>query len=248
MARDNLTKLRSSNQNTMIMKKTKKMSGYSPEEVLVQILSRLRVKSILKFSCVCKLWNCIIKTPHFISAFSSNSHSHYFLLCPAYYCSEYYLNFDNKDLDEYMSLHPPFNRASYFTVIGSSNGLVCFGTFSYSEFIIWNPSIRKSLLIRESNFLIVSFTSQKLCGFGFDSRTNDYKLLVARFLADSISEVLLYSLNFTSWKKITNVACKCREDINWLIDPSFVDGRFYWPIIAETKNVVLVFDLRDEMF
>ncbi|XP_055960642.1 F-box/kelch-repeat protein At3g06240-like [Mercurialis annua] len=220
--------------NTMKMKK----SEYLPEEVVVQILSRLPVKSILKFRCVSKLWNFIIRTPHFISAFSSNNHHHY----------------SNEDLDRYLSLHPPFNPPNTFRIVGSSNGLVCLLSLSqyppiyYNQFILWNPAVRKSMLIPESTFCLLDLTSQRLFGFGFDSRTNDYKLLVARCLAHSITDVILYSLSSNSWKKITHVACKYRNDNYLLFAPSFVDGRFYWPIFDEKKNLVLVFDLRDEMF
>ncbi|XP_050222074.1 F-box/kelch-repeat protein At3g06240-like [Mercurialis annua] len=229
------------------MKKTKKMSEYLPEEVVLQILSRLPVKSILKFRCVCKLWNCIVKNPHFISAFSSNNHNHYFFLRHSYASyQDSRLRFDNKHLDHYLRLYPPSDKAKIISVVASSNGLVCLSGAS-QKFILWNPSIRKSLMVPESTFPRSCPNSKTVLGFGFDSRTNDYKLLMARFLVHSISEVFLYSLNSNSWKKIL-VACKYREGIDWLIDTSFVDGRFYWPIIAEKKNVVLVFDLRNEMF
>ncbi|XP_050207871.1 F-box/kelch-repeat protein At3g06240-like [Mercurialis annua] len=151
------------------------------------------------------------------------------------------------------SVHPPFNLANTFHVplVGSSNGLVCLYRISlkhfiYNEFIIWNPSIRKSVRIPESNFCLPLSSLQKLFGFGFDSRTNDYKLLV--FSIHAINDAVLYSLNSNTWKKVTNFAYKQRKTENWVNYPAFVDGRFYWFMEAEKKNMVLVFDLRNEMF
>ncbi|XP_050212531.1 F-box/kelch-repeat protein At3g06240-like [Mercurialis annua] len=236
------------------LKRTDEMLEYLPEEVLIQILCRLPLKSILKFTCVCKLWNCIIKTPHFISAFSSNELHRYFFLRHSYYSNQYSLRFDNKHLDHYLPLHPPFHQVDgdAFHMVGCSNGLVCLycnsrNHFIYNHFIIWNPSIRKSLRIPEASFFCLGLSSKKLFGFGYDSRTSDYKLLVARFLFDSTCEVTLYSLSSNYRKKIKNVACKYRQGNRCLIDSSFVDGRFYW-LITKEKNLVLVFDLRDEMF
>ncbi|XP_055960645.1 putative F-box protein At3g52320 [Mercurialis annua] len=161
------------------MKKTEKMSEYLPEEVLIQILIRLPVKSILKFSCVCKLWNSIIKNPHFISTFSSNKHHHYYFLCHSYNSNQYTLRFDNKHLDEYVSIHLSTKPVTS----------------------VWLALV-----------------------------------MVLSFSVSSDNEAVLYSLNSNSWKKITNVACKFRKDGCRLVSLSFVDGRFYWPIIAEKKE------------
>ncbi|XP_050226203.1 F-box/kelch-repeat protein At3g06240-like [Mercurialis annua] len=153
------------------------------------------------------------------------------------------MHLDNKDFPEYPSLHPlsiPANRNldRYFKVAGSSNGLVCLYVYLGSDlhkFIIWNPSIRKSLLVPKNNLV----GADQLIGFGFDSRTNDYKLFVDGFM---------YSLNCNSWMKITNIPVENKIDSYWLNTPFFVHGIFHWLAISEEKNIVLTFDLRDEMF
>ncbi|XP_050222082.1 F-box/kelch-repeat protein At3g06240-like [Mercurialis annua] len=222
------------------------MAEYLPEEVVVQILSRLPAKSVLKFSCVCKLWNRIVKSPDFISTFSSNKHDSYvFLLHSDSSDYQYSMHLENKDSHQYPSLHPLSNPASrnlhrYFKVIGSSNGLICL-YFNLGKglpkFIIWNPSIRKSVHVPPNNLVgpdqLIGF------GFGFDSRTNDYKLLEDGFM---------YSLNCNSWKKISNIPVENKTKRFWLSTPLFVHGRFHWLAMSEKKNMVLTFDLRDEMF
>ncbi|XP_050219562.1 F-box/kelch-repeat protein At3g06240-like [Mercurialis annua] len=224
------------------------MSEFLPEEIVVQILSRLPAKSVLKFSCVCKLWNCIIKNPNFISTFSSNKHNHYICLLRSF-SDQLSLHMDNEDLDEYLSLNLPFNVGNIFIAAGCSNGLVCLYYVTAYKFIFWNPSIRKSWLINEPICGLLG--SVNVTGFGFDSRTNDYKLLLARFSVCSIKDVVLYSLNSNSWKKITNFGggrTIIIEGIGSLNTSVLVNGRFYWLVIAEKKNIVLIFDLRDETF
>nr|KJB74135.1 hypothetical protein B456_011G277100 [Gossypium raimondii] len=38
-----------------------------PEALVIEILSKLPVKSLTRFNCVCKYWCSSIQTPHFIS-------------------------------------------------------------------------------------------------------------------------------------------------------------------------------------
>ncbi|XP_050213767.1 putative F-box protein At3g16210 [Mercurialis annua] len=241
------------------MKKAE-MSEYLPEEVIIEILSRLPVKSILKFTCVCKLWNSIIKTPDFISTFSSNKHDNYiFLLHPHKFDYRFCMHFDNKDFDEYLSVQPLLNQANVSEVIGSSNGLVCLlCTYANTinsmrdiyKFVIWNPSIRKYLLVPEPSFPILGSpypsTRPKLVGFGYDTRFNDFKLFVAQY-ANSVTNMGLYSLNSNTWKTI-NVSHSFRNHIYCLCSSTFIDGRFYWHPYEISRKLVLVFDLRDEMF
>ncbi|XP_050217360.1 F-box/kelch-repeat protein At3g06240-like [Mercurialis annua] len=221
-------------------------SEYLPEEVVVQILIRLPVKCILKFSCVCKLWNCIIKSPNFISTFASNKHDSYIFLL---HCDmnnyKYSIRIDNKDFNKYRSIRPLLSRANRnflfpLKVVGSSNGLLCLYDYLgivrlIKKFIIWNPSIRKSLLIPQPCSDLGA--PHELIGFGFDSRTNDYKLLANGFM---------YSLNCNSWKEI--MTAKNITNRIWLSKSVFIHGRFHWLVFGEEKNVVLMFDLRDEMF
>ncbi|XP_055962286.1 F-box/kelch-repeat protein At3g06240-like [Mercurialis annua] len=182
---------------------------------------------------------------------------------------QYSMHFDNKDFDQLLSVRPLFNQAEVYTneVVGSSNGLVCLfcvyennnqfkSVIKYSQYIdklvIWNPFIRKSFMIPERPCCSppLGSSDSKLIGFGFDSRLNDYKLLVAHYLISSIKGVVLYSLNSNSWKKITNATPSCRYYIDFFYSSAFVvDGRFYWPMLNKNlRKMLLVFDLRDEMF
>ncbi|XP_050235710.1 F-box/kelch-repeat protein At3g06240-like isoform X1 [Mercurialis annua] len=244
----------------MKMKKAE-MSEYLPEEVIVEILSRLPVKSVLKFSSVCKLWNCVIRSPDFISTHTRNSNKHhnYMFLLHSYKCRhQYSMHFDNKDFDEYLSVQPLFNQANVSEVVASSNGLVClFCVYKRNihihrdlyKFVIWNPSIRKYFLLPEPSFRLrsnYSSTHSKLLGFGFDSRLNDYNFFVAQYSVSSVTQVALYSLNSNTWKKITNVPPINR--VFYSNSSTFVLGRLFWHPYEISRKLVLVFDLIDETF
>ncbi|OMO97111.1 hypothetical protein COLO4_14883 [Corchorus olitorius] len=116
------------------------MSDYFnlPEELFLEILVRLPVEALVKFTAVCKSWNSLIKNPIFISTHrgktisSSNSRRLFlFRLCTSRCSSEpvvehYSLRLDNEDVDEYKQLQIPSNQfrsvGRCFRVVGTCNG------------------------------------------------------------------------------------------------------------------------------
>ncbi|KDP38921.1 hypothetical protein JCGZ_00678 [Jatropha curcas] len=159
-----------------------------------------------------------------------------------------------------MSLNPPFDSKDFFAVVGSCNGLVClFGgdsVFSKYRFFLWNPSIRKYLLLPLHQSISWRHSWENyVIGFGFDSKTHDYKVLSMRgTFVDNGNHFSaeLYSLNANSWKNISNVAPKFD---GWISHKSYscsVNDAFHWlaykmKSITETECVIMVFDLRDEV-
>ena len=49
------------------------MSDYLPDEVLIEILHRLSVKSLIRLRCVSKSWKSLITTPAFIDSHLTHS-------------------------------------------------------------------------------------------------------------------------------------------------------------------------------
>ncbi|KDP38916.1 hypothetical protein JCGZ_00673 [Jatropha curcas] len=232
------------------------MSDYLPEEVIIQILHNLPVKSLIKCTSVCKLWHSLIKNPNFISAqiaktssinIKSNPNP---LLLSHFDDNQYSLGFDNQEFKDYMPLHFPFKSdARYFqaVAVGYSNGLLCLcdrrETLSRykDKFILWNPSIRKSFTLPQPNFsLAICYLCNDFVGFGFDSNANDYKLFRMIMHLDDCGKIQepkiqieIYSLNLNLWKIITGNAPTCwieKQMVNRcpLQNAAYVNNALHW--------------------
>ncbi|EOY12848.1 F-box and associated interaction domains-containing protein, putative isoform 1 [Theobroma cacao] len=243
------------------------MSDYLPQEVILEILRRLPVKSLVKCRSVCKAWNSLIKSPSFISSHLqtalSKPNDHLLLLRLFENDKEsYFLHFDNDDFDEYKQLHFPFKSNSpWFRLVGSCNGLVClqdgFFPLDSVELILWNPSIQKYITLPKPGVTCLSGRAyNSTLGFGFDSRTNDYKLLNVVSMsvgeeAETLTEVYLFSLDGNSWKRVTAISPK--YGIEGHEFSAFVNGAVHWLGYQRGKdggfrNMVLGFDISTEKF
>ena len=113
-----------------------------PEEMIVEILSRLPVKSILKFKLVCKLWNSLLSDPRFSLVTKGREHAIFW--CSGKRC------FGSLD-HQYAIREIPrqcWDR-QHLDFVGSCNGLVLFSTYgtrydcySYCYFYLLNPTTR----------------------------------------------------------------------------------------------------------
>ena len=129
------------------------MSDYLPEEVALEILHRLPVKSLIQFRCVSKSWNSLSTSSAFINSHlsynSSNSNSNKLIVrhcVDSPYVEHYKLIDDNNDsFDQIKNIELPLTsrRIQHFMLIGSANGL--FSLFEQERFVLWNPSIRKCI-------------------------------------------------------------------------------------------------------
>ncbi|GMI79439.1 hypothetical protein like AT3G23880 [Hibiscus trionum] len=230
------------------------MNDYMPVEVIAEILKRLPVKSVGKCRSVCKTWNTLISHSSFISTHlqASLSNNTPLLLLKSWGNSQdYVLHYDNDRLDRFKQLQfPPVGVVPDSIVIGSCNGLICFHFWpgNKSSFILWNPSIQKYVILSRpsiSNDVVFSI------GFGFDSRTSDYKLLMVGVgKDDSWVEPYLFSLNENCWKRVAAIppnytfhggsVPSVNGALHWIGHQERNNGRF--------SNTILWFDFSAEEF
>ncbi|XP_058189818.1 F-box protein At3g07870-like [Rhododendron vialii] len=200
------------------------MSDFFPEDVVVDVLSRLPTKSLIRFRSVSKLWNSLITSPNLINSQLNqsltnpkNSYDNLPLVivrqCDFSYPTrlEHYKLFidtgdDDKTFDEYLEIPFPLKSRclNYYFLMGYVKGLFCF--FELDKYFLWNPSIRRSICLPKPG--ITKKTHGHLLGylgFGFDSRSNDYKVVRVVILcggtrSEEVPLVEVYSLNLGSWK------------------------------------------------
>lgn len=128
------------------------MAGkHIPEDIIVDILSRLPIKSLIRCRCVLKRWGSIVSDPQFAKvqfkvASQQKPSSRRLLLCNVY-------ETESIDLETRLcsganfwgsKLTLPFQQPKYTDkrALGSCDGLVCLciSTITSTELYIWNPS------------------------------------------------------------------------------------------------------------
>ncbi|KAG5581767.1 hypothetical protein H5410_052394, partial [Solanum commersonii] len=133
-------------------------SSILPPELITEILSRLPVKSLLKFRSVLKFWLALISSPEFInthlSIYNKDQRHHRLMLGPVIELSD--LNYPMKD------------KCKEGFSVGSINGLICVvhGLRLPIHLFLWNPSIRKYKKLPNSRHKFRY--DDHIYGFGYD--------------------------------------------------------------------------------
>ena len=245
------------------------MSDYLPEEVVLEILQRLPVKSLIRFRCVSKSWNSLITTSAFIKSHLTRSLPKSSNKLIVRHCVdsphvEHYKLIDNNNdspSDQIQHIDFPLTsrRINHFLLIGSANGL--FSLFEQDRFVLWNPSIRKFITLPKPCITVKKY-GLVTCrsAFGFDPRTNDYKVVRIAFQCRTntseeakIPLVEVYSLSEGSWR-ITSAGDSFSPRISfddWRQPSASLNGAVHF-VTKDRDNkwcpLVSSFDLGDEVF
>ncbi|XP_050243943.1 F-box protein CPR1-like [Quercus robur] len=247
---------------------------YLPDEIVTDIFLRLPIKSIIICTSVSKTWKSLIQNPTFISnhlhhSYTTTTNNHNLLLISSHN-KELYCALHNED-DPYFSKHTRFDchpalgsSNGLLYLVGTCNGLLCLSnTYDINRFFLLNPSGRKFVELPLPNVTLHNYFEPSL-GFGYDSKTNDYKVVRAvslKLMEDSCvfqnpqpPVVEVYSLSTGQWKMLSAPVCvvlygNCQKQ-------AFVNGALHWLASRITttndgKNkvhFVLVLDLGDEVF
>ncbi|KAI8556174.1 hypothetical protein RHMOL_Rhmol05G0231300 [Rhododendron molle] len=229
-----------------------------PLETIVEILSRVPVKSLLRFRCVSKSWRSLISDPKFAKAHlslasASTDYTHHRLLLitsggPNPYlksCSVSSIMHEQSDTTA-VDLDYPFDKPRKRVWIGfngSCNGLVCIMVPGYIMYL-WNPATRKSMelpLIKMRNN-VFSHT----CGIGYDDSVDDYKVVV--ILSAHVNTVIqkrveVYTIRTDSWRRIRD----CSHSLKWTDSGIFVSGALHWTS-WDSYWIIVSLDLAKETY
>ncbi|KAL6146542.1 hypothetical protein ACLB2K_057220 [Fragaria x ananassa] len=242
------------NWENMEDKKAAELSKF-PKEIMVEVLSRLPPKSLMRFKCVCKSWQCLISNSNFaakhLSASKRNEHPSsttivlkrcdgddihagkkevllsFFDLCQR-------LDGDNNDHelrpileDLYSPLSPGVVDWQRFCVSISAHcdGILCL-TDGVEYIVLCNPAIKE--------FKCLPVPSPKLnsCGggFGYDLKSKDYKIV--RILDNGNEEykdgMRKRVVNHPPAAQIYNLLTSSWKEIK-IIDNLITKTTIYWP-------------------
>ncbi|XP_028798012.1 F-box protein At3g07870-like [Neltuma alba] len=184
---------------------------YLPEEIILNILKRLPVESLIRFQCVCKHWNNLIKSPSFIADhLQQSSHQNPSLLLDCNNsCSP--LRWRLRLLDWGMQVRlvqkaPLVDSFWGASIIGSCNGLVCVQIHQHDKsppsLSLWNPATTAVRHVPRPR-IIFSDLDDCMTGFGFSPIVNDYKIVrTYSKLYYEVDRAEVFSLSRGSWKRI----------------------------------------------
>ncbi|KAK4259370.1 hypothetical protein QN277_005710 [Acacia crassicarpa] len=203
---------------------------FLPDDMILNILKRLPVKSLIRSQCVCKHWKNLIKKPSFIAEHlhhSSHQSPSLLLRWPSFASSEYRWGLLDCDMQQLIVQSSSLiDSLSHLRLCGSSNGLLCLKSEALKSILLWNPATRE---IRLAPITIDEFKGGYCIGFGFSPIVNDYKIVViyVRYGAEKrgVFRVKVFSLRTRLWKEVEfgNLKGLCVGD-----DTVTVNGRVFW--------------------
>ncbi|KAK9084711.1 hypothetical protein Sjap_025122 [Stephania japonica] len=225
---------------------------YIPMGPISNILSRLPLKSLVKFSIVCKAWNELIihdrkfQELHFSRV--KDDDVPYFV----YDCiGGLYLLHSDYALTS-MILRKVEFEGSPANVVSSCNGLTCLannrGRFWTCPRAIWNPLTGKSLMLTEpTNILKPSYFH--LCGFcNVEPSSNDYKVMwTAKIIKDSKCITEVYEFTSRAWRTLPQTDYQLAKPFGTFI-PVVVQGALHWISSRGPTGLLTSFDLASEEF
>ncbi|KAL1804721.1 hypothetical protein ACET3Z_027789 [Daucus carota] len=234
-----------------------------PQEIIIEeILKRLSVKSLVKLRVVCKLWNSLLHDPcftrsHFKQSILQKPDNDYLIINNRKYdrgrCPNVLSILSRNNLSETCIDKVPYSVSKSndndINLIGSINGLVCLTCFSgyRCRFLIWNPVIHRSKKILLPRLLPKNYgraLKNSLCGFGWDSMTNDYKVMIK--VGDSV-EVAVYSCRTDCWSyKPDNCDVSWRSSHIFQFPSVIVKGVPHWKDYDGRK--IIKFEVRTNRF
>jgi molecular chaperone HtpG len=178
-----------------------KVNNYIHDDLAFSILSKLPLKSLKRFQCVCKSWFLLFDNPNFMSMYHINFLSKYpsyddntsLILLLKMHEQLYYLSgkrFENTVKSDRPNLFPDQVTDLEFCGLGTINGMLCLEDKYLNKVVLWNPDIKEFKFIPQSPFesfsppatlnfeaTVVFEVDTNLHGFGYDYVRDDYKLI-----------------------------------------------------------------------
>ncbi|XP_074283752.1 F-box/kelch-repeat protein At3g23880-like [Silene latifolia] len=241
--------------------------SHLPNDLIIQeILTRLPVKSILRFKAVSKQWYSTLSSSNFANAHlvkSPFSHPSAAVNTLFIKCGKncYLFSYDDTQIsvnfeDNLVKLDVEFGveNENNLYLTGCCNGLICLTSISCEYFILWNPATRKVHKYESDGYLErfeIPFCPCIFNGFGYASSIDDFKYIriLCMLWGDEtgIIAVHVFSLKEQRWRKID-------FDIDIYVlyavgQGVLINDKLYWAgCCLQVGNVIVSFDLGTEKF
>ncbi|KAL2946195.1 hypothetical protein AAZX31_U008500 [Glycine max] len=236
------------------------------DELIEEILSRILVKPLIQFKCVCKGWNSLMSDPYFIKLHLSKYAAKYDLehlqlmknVCLGSIPEIHMESCDVSSLFHSLQIETfLFNFANMpgYHLVGSCNGLHC-GVSEIPEgyrVCFWNKA--KRVISRESPTLSFSpgIGRRTMFGFGYDLSSDKYKVVAIALTMLSLdvsqkTEMKVYRAGDSSWRNLKGFP------VLWTLPKNggvYLSGTFNWVVIKgketiHSEIVIISVDLEKE--
>nr|XP_027074291.1 putative F-box protein At5g52610 [Coffea arabica]XP_027074292.1 putative F-box protein At5g52610 [Coffea arabica]XP_027074293.1 putative F-box protein At5g52610 [Coffea arabica] len=240
-----------------------------PNDIIFDVLSRLPVKTLVRFCCICKFWQKLITSDHgFIQSQLQNSVKRLtgyenVLLSSCvgdspqdFTCKEdpnsQPIKFSKKlvTASEKSAGFRLYFKEDKFTMAGCCDGVICFVQFSKHnfnvnlEFMIYlcNPALCQCRALPPGHYQGKFFSWDTIVSFFFDPVIHDYKVvkIIPKF---SSFLVEIYSPSSNTWKPLSLKISPCPQHI--LQRPLVHKGFPYWISQSQQDSSHLVLNVLD---
>ncbi|PWA44753.1 F-box domain-containing protein [Artemisia annua] len=236
-----------------------------PQDVLAEILSRLPVKSLLRFRTVSKHLCAVIDSPQFVNQHLNQSLKMNKILLHLKdstlgssnsKCSFY--SFSTDPNPDYEKPGLPVNQSGpVYRIMGSFNGIICLtrGQSTRRDILFWNPSTKRYRLTKSvGNYPPGSKIRLTIVRAGYDHVSGDCK--VVRFSHYSrpgsnlvCCKVNVYSLKLDLWQFEQEFPCNTYQVQGHDV---CVSGSIHWVGTQNSgsnkKYSIIAFDLHSQSF
>jgi F-box interacting protein len=256
------------------------MSKQLPQDLQIDILVRLPVKSLLRFQCVSKSWESLIRSSGFISMHtnhneSTDNYTHLVQGClyragneEEIECFRSKLHqFDNSFREFQRIEFPSQAKKEFLDKVLDCKGLLLLTSHlpsvrtalngdRFERFILWNPAARLTMTLPTPCIPCIDMPYNKYyccysCthGFGFDDKSNDYKVLRIVYGRNGRTIAELFKLRTGAWKTV-----RVTDNFHYVVvrddSQAFVNGATHWVGDSDFPKelVVLLFHMSDEEF
>ncbi|KAL7216385.1 hypothetical protein ACSBR1_028348 [Camellia fascicularis] len=237
-----------------------------PFEIIELILSRLPIKSLIRFKCVSKYFLVLTNKPSFIKLhFNRSSQENPSLVLSTkaitdtttttHFRTQFYLT--NSQLISCNKIHSSIPNFHEFHIMGSCNGLLCLvHRLDARSIFICNPCTGD--LIKIPKFITV-FERTHLAnvvfgGFGFSPETNEYKVVVIIYdrgkllygdhIVKKFSRAFVYTLGGGSWRYVGVPPLGISGDSRLR---AFLNGFLHWTT-ESIFNTIIRFNVANQVF
>ncbi|KAB1214187.1 hypothetical protein CJ030_MR5G027198 [Morella rubra] len=185
-----------------------------PNDIVLDILSKLPYKSLQRFKSVCKAWRYLISSPQFLEEnfFKANARNYDSSLWRCMYLASHGIThgsgpfvLETSDCNgsaREVRVGRHLTSTSEFNFLGSCNGLLLLSRGG-DDLFIWNPCSGMNKNVCCSDRFVLTRYNIGISGLAYDSSSEDYKAVFGVWSIDSGSmDILLYAFRTNTWKTI----------------------------------------------